>query len=132
MMVLPLALRNAVAVGVRLLLLLLLRDAQDSIDTVRTGSLGVMVTPGVVLLPLYRGRWRMRDDGHRAGLLLLLLLSCTTRGLLLLLVVNMLRFLSSLVPDDPGTQHQGDNICASRSMNSKCGTFGFLYGEQEK
>jgi hypothetical protein len=69
----------------------------------------------VVLLPLYRGRWRMRDDGHRAGLLLLLL-RCTARGLLLLLlllVVYMLRFLSSLIPNDPATQRQGDNICAS-------------------
>jgi hypothetical protein len=98
-----------------LLLLLLLRNAEDSVDAVRTGSLGVMVAPRVVLLRLYRGRWCMCDNGHRTGLLLLLLLSCTARGLLLLLlllVVNMLRLLRSFVPNDPATHRQVDNIWA--------------------
>ena len=79
MVVLPLAFRDAVSVGVRLLLLLLLGNAEDSVDAVGAGSLGVMVAPGVVLLRLYRGRWCMRDDGNRACLLLLLLLTCTAR-----------------------------------------------------
>lgn len=113
MVVLPLAFRDAVAIGVRLLLLLLLRNAEDSVNAVRTRSLRVMVAPGVVLLRLYRGRWCMCDNGHRAGLLLLLVLCCTARGLLLLLVVNMLRLLRSLVPNDPTTHRQGDNIWVS-------------------
>jgi hypothetical protein len=117
MVVISFALRDAVSVGVCLLLLLLLRNAEDSVDAVRTGSLGVMVAPGVMLRRLYRGRWCMCDNGHRAGLLLLLLLRCAARGLLLLLVMNMLRLLRSLVPNDPATHRQDDNIgCSERRL----------------
>lgn len=136
MVVLPLAFRDAVSVGVRLRLLLLLRNAEDSVDAVGAGSLGVMVAPGVVLLRLYRGRWCMCDDGNRACLLLLLLLTCTARWLLLLLlVVDMLRLLCGLVPNDPATQGQVHNVWASlvpRSMQPAVQGFRFLYGEQEK
>jgi hypothetical protein len=101
----PLAFRDAISVGVRLLLLLL--NAQDPVDAVCTGTLGVMVTPGVVWWRLHRGRWRVCDDGHRSSLLLLLLLlllcGAPSGLLLLLLVVYMLRLLCRLVPDDSAT-----------------------------
>ena len=102
MVVLSLAFRDAVTIGVSLLLLL--RNAKDTVYAVSTGTLGVVVAPRVVLLRLYRRRWCVGDDGHRAGLLLLLLRSAAP-GLLLLLVVNMLRFFRRLVPDDPATHH---------------------------
>ena len=111
MVVISLAFGDAVTVGVRLLLLLLLRDAKDTVDAVSTGTLGVVVAPRVVLLRLYRRRWCVGDDGHRTGLLLLLLLLlllCTAAPrllLLLLLVVNMLRLFRRLIPDDPATHH---------------------------
>lgn len=105
-MVLSLAFRDAVTIGVSLLLLLL-RNAKDTVDAVSTGTLGVVVAPRVVLLRLYRRRWCVGDDGHRAGLLLLLLLRSAAPGLLLLLllVVNMLRLFRRLIPDDPATRH---------------------------
>jgi hypothetical protein len=109
-MFIPLAFRD-VSVGVRLLLLLLLLgNAEDPVDAVCTGSLGVMVPPRVVGLRLYRGRWCVCDDGHGAGLLLLLLLllsRATRRLLLLLLMVNMLSLLGSFVPNDSATHRQG-------------------------
>jgi hypothetical protein len=104
MVVLSLAFRDAVTVGVSLLLLLL-RNAKDTVDAVSTGTLGVVVAPRVVLLRLYRRRWCVGDDGHRAGLLLLLLLRSAAPGLLLLLVVDMLRLFRRLIPDDPATHH---------------------------
>jgi len=105
MVVLSLAFRDAVTVGVSLLLLLLW-NAKDTVDAVSTRTLGVVVAPRVVLLRLYRRRWCVGDDGHRAGLLLLLLRSASPGLLLLLLlVVNMLRLLRRLVPDDPATHH---------------------------
>jgi hypothetical protein len=106
----PLAFRD-VSVWVRLLLLLLLGNAEDPVDAICTGSLGVMVPSGVVGLRLYRGRWCVGDDGHGASLLLLLLLSRAARRLLLLLLlllmVNMLSLLGGLVPDDSATHRQG-------------------------
>ena len=107
MVVLSLAFRDAVTIGVSLLLLLL-RNAKDTVDAVSTGTLGVVVAPRVVLLRLYRRRWSVGDDGHRACLLLLLLLLRRTAApglLLLLLVVNMLRLFRRLIPDDPATHH---------------------------
>ena len=105
MVVLSLAFRDAVTIGVSLLLLLL-RNAKDTVDAVSTGTLGVVVAPRVVLLRWYRRRWCVGDDGHRTGLLLLLLRSAAPGLLLLLLlVVNMLRLFRRLIPDDPATHH---------------------------
>jgi hypothetical protein len=102
MVVLSLAFRDAVTIGVSLLLLLLW-NAKDTVDAVSTRTLGVVVAPRVVLLRLYRRRWCVGDDGHRASLLLLLLLlrSASSGLLLLLLVMNMLRLFRRLIPDDP-------------------------------
>lgn len=104
MVVLSLAFRDAVTIGVSLLLLLLW-NAKDTVDAVSTGTLGVVVAPRVVLLRLYRRRWCVGDDRHRAGLLLLLLRSAAPGLLLLLLVVNMLGLFRRLIPDDPATHH---------------------------
>jgi hypothetical protein len=104
-MVLPLALRDAVTVGIRLLLLLLLlRNAQDPVDTVGPRTLGVVVAPGVVWWRLHGRRRCVCDHGHGASLLLLLR-GAATRLLLLLLVVHVFRLLCCLVPDDPATYH---------------------------
>ena len=102
--VLPLAFRDAVTVGV-CLLLLLLRYAKDPVDAVSTGTLGVVVATWVVLLRLYRGRWCVCDDGHRASLLLLLSGASPGLLLLLLLVMYMLRLLRRLVADDPASHY---------------------------
>jgi len=112
MVVIPLAFRDVVTVGVSLLLLLL-RNAKDTVDAVSTGTLGVVVAPRVVLLRLYRRRWCVGDDGHRASLLLLLLLlGCSAApGLLLLLVVDVLRLFSRLVPDDPANTSFAEILC---------------------
>lgn len=63
MVVVSLAFRDAVTIGV-CLLLLLLRNAEDTVDAVSTRTLGVVVAPRIVLLRLYRRRWCVGDDGH--------------------------------------------------------------------